>query len=224
MKTVELLADFLLSANREKASSLIDDWVTQHGIGNVLVEILTPALRMMGDLWEKEDVSIAQAYVASKITDEVLANLSESLEGRVAGLATKGPVVLGNAEDDCHPLGRKIVAAFLRADGWLVHDLGYDVEPKKFVDRAITVGAKVIGVSAMMYTTAENVRAVRAEINGRGLQGRIQLALGGAVFRLRPELVEQFGGDGTAADASGASELFGKLWNRAERGCGADNE
>jgi methanogenic corrinoid protein MtbC1 len=64
----------------------------------------------------------------------------------------------------------------------------------------------------MMLTTAENVRALRNEIDARGLRGRVRLAVGGAVFKLRPELMDEVGGDGTASSAIQAPELFDRLW------------
>jgi methylmalonyl-CoA mutase cobalamin-binding domain/chain len=124
-------------------------------------------------------------------------------------------VLVGNVEDDFHPLGRKMVAAFLRADGWEVHDLGVDVTPTQFVDMAEATGARVIGASAMMFTTAKNVARLRSEIDRRGHRGKLQLAVGGAVFKLRPELVETFGADGTAFSAVEAPALFEQLWRRA---------
>jgi methanogenic corrinoid protein MtbC1 len=141
--------------------------------------------------------------------------LLESASSGAPGAPAKGPVLLGNVEDDFHPLGRKMVVAFLRADGWEVHDLGVDVPAEHFMDRAEETGARVIGASAMMYTTAKNVAKLREEIDRRGQAGRIQLAVGGAVFKLRPELVTTFGGDGTASSAVEAPALFERLWKRA---------
>jgi methanogenic corrinoid protein MtbC1 len=60
-----------------------------------------------------------------------------------------------------------------------------------------------------------NIRSVREELESRGLSGRIQLAVGGAVFRLRPELVEEVGGDGTAPSALQAPALFDRLLARS---------
>ena len=133
------------------------------------------------------------------------------------GEPPKGPVVIGNIEEDFHALGRRMVGTFLRAEGWIVHDLGNDVPATEFVDKALEVGARVIGVSAMMMTTARNVRKVRDEIDNRGLTGRIQLAVGGAVFRVCPGLAEEVGGDGTAPDALGAAGLFDRLWEESVR-------
>jgi methanogenic corrinoid protein MtbC1 len=90
-----------------------------------------------------------------------------------------------------------------------------DVPAGQFVDEAEAKGVRVIGASAMMYTTARNVVRIREELERRGLAGRIQLAVGGAVFKLRPELVAEFGGDGTAASAVEASPLFQELWQRS---------
>jgi methanogenic corrinoid protein MtbC1 len=110
-----------------------------------------------------------------------------------------------------------MVGIFLRADGWEVHDLGNDVMPDAFVDKAVEKGARVIGVSAMMYTNARNIRRVREEIDRRGLTGKIQLAVGGAVFLVCPGLVEEIGGDGTAPSAIKTPQLFDQLWAQSLR-------
>lgn len=205
-------------ADRAGATEIIDAWAVGRPFARVVPELLSPTLETFGTLWAKGHggVSLATGYVASKVAEDVLARLLE--EARASGQTQpiKGPVVLGNVEDDFHPLGRKMVAAFLRTDGWEVHDLGVDVSAAQFVDAAEETGAKVIGASAMMYTTAKNVVGIRQEIDRRGLTGRLRLAVGGAVFKLRPELVEKFGGDGTAASAVEASALFHGLWQQAE--------
>ena len=54
--------------------------------------------------------------------------------------------------------------------------------------------------------------------------GRHGIAVGGAVFRLRPELVEQVGADGTARTAPEAPALFESLWQRAGEMEGARDE
>lgn len=222
----DALVEMLVNADREGANGLIEEWGAEHGFENLLLDLLTPALRTVGDLWRKEeDVSLAHAYVASKIAEDALRIVEEEGEKVPKSVPTMGPVVVGNIEDDCHPLGRKLVVSFLKAGGWRVCDLGNDVPAAVFVDEATRVDAKVIGVSAMTFTTAENIRELRTEINRRGLEGRIQLAVGGAVFRLRPELVEEVGGDGTAPNAIDAPALFDRLWNRAvTEGTGNDDQ
>jgi len=212
------LLEAIQRADRAGANAVIEAWASGHSFHRVVPELLTPTLETFGKMWAQavNGVSLATGYVASKVAEDVLSRLLlEAHSGDGPKPLAKGPVLVGNVEDDFHPLGRKMVAAFLRADGWEVHDLGVDVPPAQFVDTAERTGARVIGASAMMYTTAKNVAGLRGEIDRRGLRGKVQLAVGGAVFKLRPELVEAFGGDGTAASAVEAPALFDQLWARA---------
>lgn len=199
----------MITADRLEAAGVIDRMmaagVTSQSIIN---DILDPTLVRLGDLWEQDAVSLAQTFVASKIAEDVLLRCV-SASGKTAKRGA--PVVIGNIEDDFHSLGRRIVGSFLRASGWEVHDLGNDVPAEQFVDKAIEVGASVVGVSAMMHTTALNIRKLRDLIDARGLNHKLKLAVGGAVFNWRPELVAEVGGDGTARNATGVDVLFQKL-------------
>ncbi|MCU7924414.1 MAG: cobalamin-dependent protein [Candidatus Thiodiazotropha sp. (ex Dulcina madagascariensis)] len=212
------LIDRISHSDRPGAIQLIDLWLAEHDYEKLLIDVLGPVLTSIGDMWQGEDFSLAHAYVAAKIVEDALEKY-ESLSPHTEPLSsTRGPVVLGNIEDDCHPLGRRMVTTFLRAQGWEVADLGIDVLPESFVDKAEEIGARVIGVSAMIYSTAENIIHVREAIDRRGLGNSIRLAVGGAVFRLRPELVKEVGGDGTVSDALDAHQLFCRLWQDAGQG------
>lgn len=212
----QLLA-FMLAADRKGASLLVDDWAAKNSYERAVSDLLEPALQTFGDIWASdEDVSLAQGYISAKIAEDIMLKAAQARPAANGPPLLKGPVVLGNIEDDYHALGRKLVATFLRADGWQVIDLGNDVLAETFVDTAVQSNAKVIGVSAMMYVSAINVQKLRAELDRRGLTGKIQLAVGGAVFILRPELVAEVGGDGTARNALAASALMSRLWAQAE--------
>ena len=216
-KLKEDLFSLMLDAEREGAVAMLLGFARGRGFQAAVNDLLEPVLQRVGEDWSRERISLAQGYVAGKIAEDVLLAAASS-HGDLR-LDVKGPVILGNVEDDS--LGRKMVGVFLRAAGWKVVDLGNDVSPAAFVDAAVEHGARVIGVSAMMLTTAENIRAVRAELDSRGLSGRIRLAVGGAVFKLRPELVREVGGDGTAASAIQAPPLFDRLWGGEPEGEGA---
>lgn len=213
----EALVEAILAADRPRARALIEAWAAASSYAGVVVDLLGPALEVIGRAWGENtgEVSLSQGYVAARIAEEVLAKALEEKAGAGAMPAAKGPVVIGNIQDDYHPLGRKMVTSFLRMEGWEVHDLGVDVSPVELVDQAVALHTRVLGASAMMYSTAKNVRDLRREIDRRGLNGRLQLAVGGAIFKLRPELVEEFGADGTAGSALEAPALFERLWRRS---------
>ena len=206
----ERLFNLILEARRDEALALLRAAEAESGGIAALKDLLEPVLSRIGERWSVDKISLAVAYVAGKVAEDFIAGiLPEAAPGRVA--ADARVAVLGNAEDDYHGLGRRIVAAFLRVAGWRVVDLGNDVLPEAFAEAAVAEGATVIGVSAMMLTNALNIRRVREELDRRGLSGRVGLAVGGAVFVMRPELVAEVGGDGTVATAMEAPELFERL-------------
>ncbi len=203
------MIESILSGNRDQANEVFDGWTQRFGCQRAIAEVLDPVLLELGNLWSQEKISLAAGYLAGKVAEDVL---FRALEREESLPETKGPVVIGNVEDDYHSMGRKLVGIFLKTAGWGVIDLGNDVAAAAFVDEAVKNGVRVIGVSAMMLTTAENIKKVREEIDGRGLTGRIRLAVGGAVFKIRPELTAEVGGDGTCANAIDAPRLFERLW------------
>lgn len=207
------LSDQLLTAmihsDRSAAAALVEQALASGcEPRQVIADILDPAIVRLGRLWEDETMSLAQNFVASKIAEDTLLRC---ILDKADHSHSKGVVVLGNIEDDFHSLGRKTVGLFLAAAGWEVHDLGNDVPAEELLAKALEVNACVIGASAMMQTTALNIRKLRQLIDEGGLAGRIKLAVGGAVFNWRPELVAEVGGDGTAHNAIGADELFMRL-------------
>lgn len=210
------LLDAMMKANRSSATLLIEQAISEGiPVERIITDILDPTLAHLGRLWSKSSVSLAQTFVAAKIAEDILLRCMP--EGSNESISPqKGAVVIGNIEDDFHSLGRRIVAAFLRANGWDVFDLGNDVLPEQFVDKAMEVGARVIGASAMMQTTALNIRKLRLLIDASGLKEHLKLAVGGAVFNWRPDLVAEVGGDGTTQNAVDVDSLFLELQAQAK--------
>lgn len=218
MEICDALVAMIRKADRAGARVLIEGWADEHGHDDLFASVLEPTLQLIGEEWKGiGTVTLAQAYVAAKIAEDALSMAASRTQQRKESKVPAYPVVIGNIEEDFHSLGRNMVGIFLRVEGWQVYDLGNDVEPKDFVDKALEVGARVIGASAMTLSTARNIKSLREEIDRRGLRGRIQLAVGGAVFLLCPSLVEEVGGDGTAKNAIEAAKLFAALWEKAQK-------
>lgn len=215
MASIDELFQAIIEANLQRAEQLASEAAGGMSHEQVLDDVLSPLLNRVGDLEQSAWLNLAQGYVASKLVRRILFGYDEAIETVGARPQVTKTVVLCNAEDDCHPIGREIVSSILRGYGWGVRDLGIDVEASVLVDAALEVGAKVVGVSAMTYTTANNVRKVRDEISARGQTGKVKLAVGGVAFRLDPKLVESVGADGTSETGLQAPALFRRLWDEA---------
>jgi methanogenic corrinoid protein MtbC1 len=214
-KHQQALFEAIAAAQVTKAEEVLATALREASAREVLLEVLDPVLVAIGEAWAKKTMVLAQGYLAAKLSERLLERVLDESRDDAVPPSPYGPVVLGNIEDDFHALGRRMVGLFLRASGWEVVDLGNDVPAADFVARAKAVGARVIGVSAMMYTTARSIRQVREALDREGLSRRVQLAVGGAVFNLRPELVAEVGGDGTAPSALQAPLVFEELAKRS---------
>lgn len=216
---VQKLIEAVMDADRDLARDILESHAEQHGYMETASLILEPALMLIGEKWETSgDVSLAQAYVAAKVAGDFMTRSAEIKPAVQHTDNRKGTVVIGNIEDDYHSLGRNMVSIFLEKDGWVVHDLGNDVLASDFVDKALEHQADIIAVSAMMYSTAMNIIKVREALKNQNLEHKIKLVVGGAVFKLRPDLVEEVGGDGTAPNAIKAPRIFDALYQRLREG------
>jgi len=216
-ETQKALFAAIMQGERAEANALLETYALARSYRFTMSEVMEPVLEEIGSCWDKETISLAQGYIAGKVAEDCLLKVDAEDHQNGTTRINKGPVIIGNIEDDFHSLGRKLISIFLQSAGWQVIDIGNDVPAEDFVNKAVETGARIIGVSAMMYTTAENIKKVRLELDRRNLSSRIKLAVGGAVFKLRPELSKEVGGDGTASNGFLAPELFAKLWEQSVR-------
>ena len=207
------LGELLNQGDRDGATAVLQEWGAVNGYQSSICDILEPVLNDFDKEWSQpEDISLGQAYILGKVSEDIL-NLVENSPSTGPSDTHKGPIIIGNIEDDFHALGRKLVSTFSSLAGWKMIDLGNDISASEFVDTAEENHAPIIGVSAMILRNAMNIQKVREELDKRNLSNKIKLAVGGAVFCQRPELVNEVGGNGTSVNAIHAPALFEKLIN-----------
>jgi len=102
-------------------------------------------MRRAGDLFEREEYFIPSCSSARTPCMRACACCSRTCQaGRER---KKGIVVIGVVEGDTHDIGKNLVKIMLETAGFEVVDLGRDVPPATFVERAESVGAHIIGLS-----------------------------------------------------------------------------
>lgn len=181
----------------------------------ILLNVVSAAMDQVGDLQANQEITLSEVFVMARISDSAIDRLLRVVHFRVSRPYSDNSeeisVIVGSAEGDYHSLGRKIVCSFLRMAGFQVTDLGVNVSAEKFVDRAEAQNAPVICVSALLLHTAENITKIRELLCERGLENRIKLVVGGAVFNFDRELYHMVGADATAVNAPGAVAVVRSL-------------
>lgn len=178
----------------------------------VLFQLVLPAVeRMLRSAGEGCEVSLAQHFLTSQIASDVAGWLIPQFK---TTQDSAGCVVLGTSAGDFHGLGKTIVSGCLRAHNFRVVDLGLNVSPEAFVDRALVEGASVIGISSMMVHTATGARGsrgVRSLLRSRGLEAHVRIIVGGAPYRHNPQLFRSVEADAWAEDGLAAAGTVRKL-------------
>jgi 5-methyltetrahydrofolate--homocysteine methyltransferase len=141
-------------------------------------DILIDALTEVGEKFDKKEFFLPQVLLsaeAMKVAFNVLKKGIEKGKGHSAGV-----VILATVENDIHDIGKNIVKAVFESHNLTVIDLGKDVTAAKIVSEAKKHNAKLIGLSALMTTTAPEMEKVIKALNDAGLN--IPVLAGGAVI------------------------------------------
>lgn len=199
--------------NREKALEIIDLALGKGAAPEEIVfEVVIPTIeKMLSELVDSEGATISQHYLCSKVSAEITDKMIPLFKQHQK---SKGIVVLGTARGDFHGLGKKIVAGCLKANMYEVYDLGINISPEKFVDEAVRLDARIIGVSSMMVHTTvgkQGPAGVLKVLEERGLHGRIKLIVGGAPYQFDHDLYKSVGADDWSENAIEAVKVVDKL-------------
>ena len=167
---------------------------------------LLPAINQVGELFDKGKYFLPQlisSAEAMKLSIGVLEPLL-SVDGKQEQMPV---VVIATVQGDIHDIGKNLVALMLRNYGFRVIDLGKDVPKEKIIAAAKEYGASIIGLSALMTTTMQEMRHVVELAHEEGLDARI--IIGGAV--VTREYAEEIHADGYASDAADTVRLAKRL-------------
>ncbi len=167
-------------------------------------EGLSKGVEAMGDRFGKGDIFLPELILSS---DAMNAGLEILLSNLKTGekIERKGKIVLGTVKGDVHEIGKNIVAALLASKGFEIIDLGTDVDPKEFLNKARETGADMIGMSSLMTTSRIYQKDTIKLAEDMGIRDKYYLLVGGGV--IDPPWVVEIKSDGYGKMAPDAVKL-----------------
>ena len=146
-------------------------------------EIIAPALWLVGELWQRGDLSVADEHIATEISIRVLALQREA--HRVAHARGDHRVLLAAPAGELHVVALRMIGNLLREAGYDVVMLGADVPAHALAAAASRHEADVVCLTSTMPGGADRVLiamdevqqqrpATRFIIGGRGLTPRVR--------------------------------------------------
>ena len=171
---------------------------------------LAPAMRVIGDKFEKGEYFLAELVAAGETFKEILNNMLRPKMMERGEITKKlGRVVIGTVRGDLHDIGKNIVATMLESAGFEVYDLGVDVPPEEFVRKAKEVGADIVAMSALLTTTMMEMKNVIEELKKAGIRDKVKVIIGGAP--ITEEFAKEIGADAYGEDAVKAVKICKQL-------------
>lgn len=164
----------------------------------ILENALVPAMAKVGDKFSRKEIYVPQMLMAAKAMNSAMAHLKPFFQS--GETKRKGKFIVGTVAGDLHDIGKNLVAMMIEGGGWEVIDLGVDVGTDKFLAALDANPGAVIGLSALLTTTMENMKQTVTAIKEKNRESKI--LIGGAPVTM--EYCQKIGADFYSPDPQGA--------------------
>lgn len=198
--------DALLRIDRVGAASIVEKILPQNHDISQLENLMVSTLEKIGRDWESGSVSLSQIYMSSVICEELFDQFFADNDVQLKKTPRLAIAVL----QDYHSLGKRMVRSVLRASGYAVEDLGEGLDPSELAHQAIKKNVDILLISTLMLPSALRVREVREQLTSLG--SKMQIIVGGAPFRLDPDLWIQVGADADGHTAADIVQSVNNIW------------
>ena len=171
----------------------------------ILENALIPAMANVGNRFSRKEIYVPQMLMSAKAMSGAMIHLKPFFQS--GATKRKGTFIIGTVSGDLHDIGKNLVAMMVEGGGWEVIDLGVDVGPEMFIKAIEEKPDAVIGLSALLTTTMENMKKIVADIKAKHAGSNI--LIGGAP--VTQEYCNKIGADFYSPDPQGAVNYLNLL-------------
>ncbi|MHC4288645.1 MAG: cobalamin-dependent protein [Planctomycetota bacterium] len=208
MADLKALGDSIIKGDQKTAVD-ITKAALEEGVapGTILEDGLIAGMNVIGVRFKANEVYIPEVLISARAMKMAMEILEPKLAE--AGVKPIGTAMIGTVQGDLHDIGKNLVVMMLKGAGFKVMDVGVDVAPDVFVEKAKENGVQVVGLSALLTTTMPAMEKTIQAIKDSGIA--VKTMIGGAP--VTQAYAEKIGADGYAADAASAVDIAKELTN-----------
>ena len=202
------LRDAIIKGLKEDAGRITEGLLVENEALCIINEMLIPALDKVGEEFESQEIFLPQLINSANAACGAFEAIKKHISQTGGASVSKGKILVATVKGDVHDIGKNIAKIVLENYGYEVIDLGKDVSPETIVETAIRDNIRLVGLSALMTTTLESMKATIQKLRGTGHDCKILVA--GAV--LTPEYAAGIGADYYAKDAKAGVDIAKKVF------------
>ena len=176
------------------------------------VNVMTRAVKQIGDAFGRGDCYLPELVGGGTALQSAMNVIEEEFRKQGKRRESVGRVVIGTVLGDIHNIGKNLVGSLLVANGFEVIDLDVNVTEDKFLSAVKKHDPDILAMSALMTTTAAEMKNVIKKLESSGVREKVRIMVGGGAITQR--FADEILADGTSPTAPGAVELAMKLMSR----------
>lgn len=174
-------------------------------IAAIYLDVLQPALREIGLLWQQNLLTVADEHLATAVTMSAMMRLAAETIPEQRGRLT---MIAACGESERHEIGLRMLCDLLDREGWETIFLGSTVPMDSLARMVAERAPNAVALSASLAPHLPNLRvAIRAVRRAAG-DSQPLILVGGRLFIDQPGLATWAGADLTANDAALAVQLL----------------
>ncbi|WP_378953575.1 corrinoid protein [Pelosinus sp. sgz500959] len=202
------LSDAVVQMDEDEVIILSNEIVAQEiDAYNAIDQGLSHGMEQAGKLFEEEEYFIPELLLCSDAMYAGLDVLKPHI--KVDDHGVKHKVIIGVVEGDTHDIGKNLVKIMLETSGFEIFDLGRDIPPQQFIDKAKEVNADIIALATLMTTTMDGMSEVVQLLKKENIKDQYKVIIGGGP--ISQSFADKIGADGYAINAADAVKLARRL-------------
>jgi len=164
------------------------------------LELLSPAARHIGYLWEEDRCSIIDVTLGVGRLQQLLCEFSPTFQEVGSFPDSRRRALLLPTPGEQHTFGLSLLAEFFRRAGW---DLwGWPLlDDDDLVPLVRHEWFSVIGISVSAEVNLDGVAKLISKLRRVSSNPALGVLVGGPIFASKPQLIKELGADATAVDA-----------------------
>jgi methanogenic corrinoid protein MtbC1 len=202
--TVTDLALAMAEIDDQHVLSLVDSSLKSGRNPYSILKELKEGMDIVGERFSNNEYFLVELVMSADLFKKAMEKLEPVLLKAQTSIDS-GKIVIGTVQGDVHYIGKNLVVAFLKSNGFDVHDLGEDVAPERFIEALKETGARVLALSGLITTTHDVMKRTVHALEESGMRSHVKVMIGGG--DIDQSIVDYTGADGFGKDAMSAVEL-----------------
>lgn len=214
---IAAFADLVLEVEADALLASIEAVLARGvGVDTVMVDLLAPAARLLGEYWESDRCDFIDVTMGLWRLQEVVREIAARMPSERLLAAGGHRAMFASMPGDQHNFGTVVLDELFRREGWITDRLN-GAKTSDLLKSVRCEWFDLIGLTVSCDCHIEKVNSIIVALRNVSKNSRVCIMVGGPVFCKNPDLAAEIGADGTAADAKLALKVALDLVRKRER-------